>query len=368
MCPKKAIRKKRKTSPAAQESRKEQTTSRVKWDELDSREQMSVVCNLFINGMKFSEIANTINQTYHTNLKRESTYPILMNAVQRKWIRFVPPPEYELEMRLRRQYAWLDDVRVAHSAQFQDIAGFGAEALIELLKKFYHQNKDVVHIGFAGGHAIRKLTYLFSQMLPQFEGKLPSRLVLHALVAGFDIHEPRTDPNTFFSFFQSSSMHGFDIEFVGLHAPSRVKTEEFRNILESEDICDSSRAAKKVDIIVTSGTCWGDEHSSFRKYMQKSETCFKILDRQNCVGDMLWLPLGNEQPLPLETEIRAMTLFELNDLPNFIRRGKKVLLVLSPCFYCNQTKSSILKAVLNQKEHLITHLVADSRTVRNVLI
>lgn len=146
-----------------------------------------------------------------------------------------------------------------------------------------------------------------------------------------------------------------------------VRTKEFRNILENEDICDSLREAKKVDVIVTSGTCWADEHSSFRKYMQKSETSFNILNRQNCVGDMLWLPLGTEQPLSLETEIRAMTLFELNDLPDFIRRGKKVLLVLNPCFYCNQTKSSILKAVLNQKEHLITHLVADSRSVRNVL-
>lgn len=367
MCPKAAASKKSSSCATVHKSRKVQAKSLIEWDELDSREQMSVVCNLFINGMKFSEIATAINQTYHANLKRESTYPILMNAVRHKWIRFVPPPEYELEVRARQQYPWLDGVRVAHSSQFQDIAGYGAEALIELLKKLYHQNKHVVHIGFAGGHAIRKLTYLFAQMLPQYEGKLPSHLVLHALVAGFDIHEPRTDPNTFFSFFQTSSMHGFDIEFVGLHAPSRVKTQEFHKILESEDIIDSSQAAKKVDIIVTSATCWGDEHSSFRKYMGKSENSFNILDRQNCVGDMLWLPLGNEQPLPIETDIRAMTLFELSDLPDFIRRGKKVLLVLSPCFYCNQTKSSILKAVLNQKEHLVTHLVADSRSVRNVL-
>ena len=82
----------------------------VRWADLDKWEQTSVVCGLFTKGKKFSEIAQTINQIYHANLKRESTYPILLNAIRHKWIRYVPPLERTLEGQLKEKYPWLDGV------------------------------------------------------------------------------------------------------------------------------------------------------------------------------------------------------------------------------------------------------------------
>lgn len=339
----------------------------VRWEDLDKREQMSVVCGQFIRGKKLSEIAHYINQTYHANLKREATYPILMNAVRHKWIRYVPPLEYALESQLKEKYPWLDGAYTAHSSQFHDIAYYGAETLISLLKRIHHQNKDEVHIGFAGGHAMRKMASIFAQLLPHHEGKIPRTLVLHALVAGFDVYDPTTDPNTFFSLFHNSTLQGVEFKFVGLHAPALVETKEFAKIVNMEGIKESFKEARKIDIIVTSATCWTDEHSTFRKYMLKSADCTKILESHHCVGDMLWLPLGQDRPIDVQTEIRAMTLFELNQLPGFIQKGKNVLMVLGPCVNCSQTKGAILKAILNQKNHLITHLVADSRSVRKAL-
>lgn len=339
----------------------------VRWADLDKWEQTSVVCGLFTKGKKFSEIAQTINQIYHANLKRESTYPILLNAIRHKWIRYVPPLERTLEGQLKEKYPWLDGAYIVHSSQFKDVAYYGAETLITLLKRFRYQNRDEVHIGFAGGHAMRKLATIFSELLPQHEGKIPSRLVLHALVAGFDVYEPTTDPNTFFSLFQTGYPQGVEFKFVGLHTPPLVETIEYAKIVNMEGIKESYQEAKKIDIIVTSATSWSDEHSTFQKYMQKSENCFNILKSQKCVGDMLWLPLGEENLIEVQTEIRAMTLFELNQLPGFIQKGKNVLLILGPCGQCNQTKAHVLKAILNQKKHLITHLVADSRSVRMAL-
>ena len=46
----------------------------------------------------------------------------------------------------------------------------------------------------------------------------------------------------------------------------------------------------------------------------------------------------------------------------FIERGKHVLLMLGPCGVCNRHKGRILKTILSQDLHLVSHVVVDSRT------
>jgi DNA-binding transcriptional regulator LsrR (DeoR family) len=104
-----------------------------------------------------------------------------------------------------------------------------------------------------------------------------------------------------------------------------------------------------------------------RKYMAKSDKSLKALQNAGCVGDMLWRPLGERGPIETESEIRAMTLVELSDLPKFIAGGKHVLLVLGPCVVCNRPKTEMLRAVLTMPPRLITHLVVDSRSAAGVL-
>jgi hypothetical protein len=66
-------------------------------------------------------------------------------------------------------------------------------------------------------------------------------------------------------------------------------------------------------------------------------------------------------------DMRAMTLMELSDLPGFISdKGKHVLLALGPCGVCKTPKGNILRAILDQDPHLISHLVVDSRTACEV--
>lgn len=96
--------------------------------------------------------------------------------------------------------------------------------------------------------------------------------------------------------------------------------------------------------------------------MERSESAMQTLLGAGTVGDMLWRPLSATAPVTTESEIRALTAVELDDLPNFINQGKHVLLMMGPCGVCNRHKGAILKTILSQDLHLVSHLVTDSRT------
>jgi DNA-binding transcriptional regulator LsrR (DeoR family) len=85
------------------------------------------------------------------------------------------------------------------------------------------------------------------------------------------------------------------------------------------------------------------------------------------VGDILWQPVGAQGPIELEDTIRALTLVQLRDLPDFVARGNRVLLMIGPCGKCNQPKGRILHAILNQRRRLISDLVVDSRSAGQLL-
>jgi DNA-binding transcriptional regulator LsrR (DeoR family) len=339
----------------------------VPWGDLDEAEQISLVFSLILKGLPFTKVAAYIQNTYNADFSRQKTYDYFRKAVKRRWIKYMPPHSSELERDLKDRFAWLD-TKVIRTSRFDDVAYYGAEKLVDLLKRYGSQNSGEVHIGFAGGHAMRKLAQIFATLLGRSSEKIPCKLTFHALVAGFDVYEPTTDPNTFFTLFHSGLSPGVEFNFVGLHTPPVVRSDQYATLREMEGIKESYREVSKIDIIVTSATNWSDEHSTFRNYMQKSRNCFDLLESHKCIGDMLWLPLGLREPISVQTAIRAMTLMELNKLPDFIAKGKSVLLVLGPCSKCNQTKAEVLKAILNQKKKLITDLVVDSRSAQDMLI
>lgn len=341
---------------------------KARWEELARQEQLAVVCRLFCAGHGPAEIARRIREDYATQaFTRQSAYPILLKAAQAGRLRFVPKASFTLAAQLRHRYNWLAGAEVVHTNQFEDVAYQGAETLITLLQHVSREPERKVHIGFAGGHAMRRLAQIFAQLLAESGTELPKTLVLHALVAGFEVRDPTTDPNTFFTLFQNRMSVNTKFEFVGLHTPPVVHAGEYNSLRHVEGIRESYEYAKDLDIIVTSAADWSHQHSTFRKYMERSPGCSDILVKADCRGDMLWLPLGPTGPLQIKTEVRAMTLIELPELPRFIKRGKYVLLVLGPCAICQETKSRILSAILNSKQQLISHLVVDTRSAKEAM-
>jgi hypothetical protein len=75
---------------------------------------------------------------------------------------------------------------------------------------------------------------------------------------------------------------------------------------------------------------------------------------------MMWLLIGKDGPLEIVTEKRTVTLMELRDLAGFIKKRKKVILLVGPCGNCGRSKEAVLNAILNYKHRLITHLAVDS--------
>ena len=157
---------------------------------------------------------------------------------------------------------------------------------------------------------------------------------------------------------------------VDSHVIDRLAEEladEYDTLRNSEGIKESYDRAGDLDIIVTSAADWTDEHSNFHQYMERSAGCAEMLVKGGCIGDMLWLPVGPHGPLNVQTKIRSMTLIELGELPSFMEKGKHVLLVLGPCAMCRRTKSRVLSAILASEQKLISHLVVDTRSVKEAL-
>ena len=331
-------------------------------------ERLALVCQLFCNGSKPTDIKAKLAGTYKIRLSREAPYRYLAEAASKGLLQYVAPPASVLADKLRGRYDWLEGVAVVHTGVYDDVAYAAAEMLVALLKSRCREpyNKQELHIGWAGGHVMRTVAQRFAGLLRQpTESPLPEMVVSHALVAGFDTDEPTTAPNAFFTYFDNDPSIPVTTKSVGLHAPPIVESEYYPRLMELDPIQEAFSHVSKLDIIVTSVGSWNKDcpHSMLLEYMQRSPDSLATLEDEGYLGDMLWRPLGPKGPIVTETEIRAMTLIELSDLPVFIDQGKAVLLVVGPCRECRRSRTKILQTILRQEKRLVTHLVADSRTV-----
>lgn len=335
-------------------------------DLMDKREITAAVCKLLCKGHTATEICQHMKSHHGVELTREEPYQYVQYAASHGFLRYAAPAEHVMRGRLKEQYPWLQGIEVVSTGVYDDVACNGASMLVDLVCKHHAPpyNRKEVHVGFAGGFAMRKLAQRFAELLEIPRDDLPPRVQLHALVSGFDLYEPTTDPNTYFSHFVGRPAMQTEISFVGLHAPAVVRKRQLRGLRTLYGIKEAYQRVPELDIIVTSAGDWSDEHNPLLQLMKTSPDSMDMLRDAGCVGDMLWRPLGRQGPINIETEIRAMVLVELGDLEAFISSGKHVLLALGPCGRCNKPKGRILQTILDQQIHLITHLVTDSRSLR----
>lgn len=318
-----------------------------------------------------TEIRDTVKQRLGIFLNREEPYRLLAFAAKREWLRFQAPLSHEVADKIQDRFPKLSDVRVVRTGVSDDISHHVAAMLMDEIcspNQLRSANSEV-HIGFAGGVALRKTARKFSQMLKEPREGLPRKIVFHAMVAGFNMQDPSTDPNGFFAYFAGEPSLQVKTSFIGLLAPGIVRPSEIDKLRSIEYIRDAYERVKEIDIIVTSaGGHWQEGHSGLRHlYSLWAPQSLEQLNRAGCIGDMMWRPLGVGGPLEVRTKMRTVTLMELNDLPRFIQQKKKVLLLLGPCGNCGGPKDEVLKAILSYRQRLITHLVVDSRSARGLL-
>lgn len=237
-----------------------------------------------------------------------------------------------------------------------------------MLRLLQEDEKREIHVGFAGGYTMRALARRLARLLRRPAENLGrKKVIFHAIVAGFDLYEPTTDPNAFFSFFVNDPAMQVETAFVGLHAPALVTPKQYRTLREMHGINEAFDHARKIDILVTSAGCAADPHSLLKHYAAVSQESYDEMMRKECIGDMFWRPLGPSGPIESDAAVRAMTIMELSDLSGFIQKKKRVLLVAGPCGECAAPKTDVVKAILDAEERLITHLVVDSRCARGLV-
>lgn len=332
---------------------------------LSHTEKLSAVCELFAQGLTVTAIREAMFAKYGEagRMNREEPYKLVREAGGLGYIRFEPPPHAAFSTKISNHYYWLKQVNVVRTVSSMDVARETARVLLRLVQQRHAADEDkVISVGFAAGLSMRQVAQCFAEMLSYPQPSLPKTIVLHAMLSGHDPGNPTTDPNTFFTFFLHPPTLHSDVRFVGFRAPTIVRQSHIPIFTEIHDIKEAYNKAKDIDIIVTSGADWEDDHSSLRICMERSDSTMQTLRDEGVVGDMLWRPLSATAPITTATELRALTLVELNDLPEFIKNGKDVLLMMGPCGMCHRHKGSALGTILSQTQHLVTHLVADSRT------
>jgi DNA-binding transcriptional regulator LsrR (DeoR family) len=332
--------------------------------EYDKWEVTSIICRYLCKGLTVKEIQRRVAKKFpDAHLNREDVYAHFREAAKRNWLQYKPPRSLRLEGQIREAYSWLKNVKVVHTAVRRDVALHAAQRLVQLMQDFRKESgKDEIHIGFAGGHSMRALAHYFSDELCEPVEGLPKSVVFHALAAGGDAKDPTTNPNAFFSFFSYKPILQIEPSYMGLSAPTIVTPQGMEQLKQLPDIRAAFAAAKNIDIIVTSGTEWADKDSALKKRIKGAARCVNKLNKEKCLGDIFWRPIGADGPITAETEYRALTLIELGQLHGFIKGGKRVLLMLAPCGGCNKPKGKLLECVLNQKKPLVTDLVVDSLT------
>jgi DNA-binding transcriptional regulator LsrR (DeoR family) len=142
-----------------------------------------------------------------------------------------------------------------------------------------------------------------------------------------------------------------------------VNTDDYERTRDLPGVREAFKAARDVDIVVTSLARREDPHSRFNQFMKVApDEQKRELKAAGWTGDVLWQPFSKNEPILVQNGLRAMSTFDLPLLREWAgRKDKHVVLVAGPCGKCGAHKASALRPLLVEPDlrvsnHLVTHL------------
>ena len=342
-----------------------------------------LVCDLLSKDLPAEQIAERLRsdfKSYAAGFNRQRILDLLRFAAQEKLLRFEPPTSSRVAAKLLNLLpphfrTFAGDITVVHTAVIDHLAQAAAGKLLGLVQMLHTATRcEKVHIGFAGGRTLRSVAAAFASLLDSTEGRLPSSIVFHAMVAGFNEEEDYVaDPNSFVTYFvpehRENPRPRVSIQFVAMPLPGLIEKAAVPKLRKLRAVRKVYDDAEKVQIIVTSGGSRKDKDSTLHTLMPAAGVSPRALTAAGIEGDLLWQPLARAGAPPLEMDYEISTLMRLQDLPTFIRGGGRfVLLVLAGCGKCGRPKGDLLDLILQQPDPLFTHLVVDTPTVADLLV
>lgn len=333
-------------------------------------------------------VAEWLKEHYgRDDLTRERIYPLFWEAVHRNFLFLQAPREKRLAERLAERYELTpkedDAVIQVVNANAEDAArhvtSATADLVLDLVDRVIEQRKAEakpgeppasVHIGMGAGFATMMVAKRLAERVRSDLDCPP--LVLHALSAGgFLVNEPQKAPITYFSYFEDTFPK---VEYVALFTETVVSLkEDYERVKRGPGVRRSFDRRNEIDIIVTSLAAAHHEHGLLVKFLSHliEEEVLKadVLDQMYAAGwkgDVQFRPYTESGALIDECPVRAVTLFELDELVELARTdGKYVVLLAGPCGECGEPKVDALRPlVANPSLRLWTHLVTDVQTAQ----
>jgi DNA-binding transcriptional regulator LsrR (DeoR family) len=339
------------------------------------------VCERFLKGDKVQTIADHLNHrlgiTEKTEeISREQVYRLLDVAREARYFWLRPPLDEHLRQRLADRYR-VDGQRirvvpVRGAATLSQVAQEAAWLTLDLIREVARhkaseaqgQPAKPVHLGLGAGFSTRAVVQHLVALL-RTEERCPA-LVVHALSAGFPGEAPSVAPMAFFGLFDTLEL---GVRYVGLFAPPMVRSRDYPALKGEQGYKEAFDAAGEIDIVISSLASGADEHGTLNTYLRTAPKDAALLRRAGWVGDLHYRPYSRTQPLLVNTERRAATLFELADLTAIARSPNRHVVVMSPpCGQCGRTRADALRPLLDAPElKMWTKLVIDVKTAEHLL-
>lgn len=323
-----------------------------------------------------------------TDITREKVYPLFWEACRRGFLLLRPPLEKALTEKLTSHFRLQDHpgemtvVNVRGPSAAQHVTSTAADLIVSLIDRVFEEKKarfpgdparQAVHLGMGAGYAAMLVAKRMAQKVNSGEECPP--LVLHAISAGgFLPHEPHKAPTNYFTYFDPSIT---SVKYVALFSETVVDNNDYEKLKKNPGIRLPFEQRDEIDIVVTSLAAADHEHGLLVQYLTHlveqeflSQQSLDNMYKAGWIGDVQFRPYSKEGPLKEVCPVRAVTLFELEDLVQLAKNdnGKYVVLVAGPCGECGATKRQALRPLLaNDKLRLWTHLVTDARTARELL-
>ena len=274
-------------------------------------------------------------------MSREKVYELIREARRRGFFQILPPQEAALRDRLEARYG--EGFHVVHMTELDHLATAAAQVVADLIERLYREGRDEVHLGLGAGMTSMLVARHLAVRLRAAE-RLP-KLVFHALTSGFHVTQPHTAPVSFFGFFDTVLT---EISYVGLFAAAFVGTKEYARMRQGPGVAESFERAREIDILLTSLGSPSHGHGDFFRFMEiGSARGLAALRAAHWIGDVQYRPYSAKGPLTIDTQVRAVTLFEIEDLVALAARpDKHVVLVAGPCSVCRKPRADAIRPLL----------------------
>lgn len=333
-------------------------------------------------------IAQWLRETHgRADLTRERIYPLFWEAARRKFLLLQPPREQHFARKIADRYGVARFQHDSQVVQVVNVRGMeasghvstvGADLLLTLIKRVGLAKRQrgaadaSVHVGLGGGFSAMMVAKRLAEQI--YSDLQCPPLVLHALSGGgFLVDEPQKAPVTYFAFFDDVLV---DVRFVALFSATVVPSGQYEQVISNPGVHEPFERADEIDIVVTSFAEAGHRHGLLNQYLKhlidKGELHASVLDEMMAagwIGDVQFRPYGPHGPLVDECPVKAVTLFELEDMvARTAMDDKYVVLLAGPCGECGQPKTAALRPLLTEpKLRLWTHLVTDVQTASELL-